>query len=63
MAESSPEFWESRWREGQTGWDLGGPSPPARRRLRSRCAATAPTSHERRQGEELLIRALKRVED
>ena len=28
MAESSPEFWESRWREGQTGWDLGGPSPP-----------------------------------
>lgn len=27
MAESS-EPWEARWRSGQTGWDLGQPSPP-----------------------------------
>jgi methyl halide transferase len=26
--ESRVEFWEARWREGQTGWDLGQPSPP-----------------------------------
>jgi SAM-dependent methyltransferase len=26
--ESRVEFWEARWREGQTGWDLGQASPP-----------------------------------
>lgn len=24
---SSPEYWEFRYRSGQTGWDLGGPTP------------------------------------
>jgi SAM-dependent methyltransferase len=26
--ESRVDFWEARWREGQTGWDLGAASPP-----------------------------------
>src|SRR5437667_5367262 len=27
-AQSSPDFWETRWRQGETGWDLGAASPP-----------------------------------
>ncbi|TNE47896.1 MAG: methyltransferase domain-containing protein [Bacteroidetes bacterium] len=25
---TNADFWEIRWRSGQTGWDLGAPSPP-----------------------------------
>ena len=25
---SQPSFWETAYREGRTGWDLGGPTPP-----------------------------------
>jgi methyl halide transferase len=34
-------FWEARWKEKQTGWDLGGPHP-ALPRLIEKCGARAP---------------------
>lgn len=28
ILENTKSFWENRWQSGQTGWDLGQPSPP-----------------------------------
>ena len=28
LLENTQSFWENRWQTGQTGWDLGEPSPP-----------------------------------
>src|SRR5438067_7963589 len=34
------EFWESRWRAGETGWDLGAASPPLEALLEGPAAPT-----------------------
>ena len=34
MSVSEPEFWNSRYAQGQMGWDLGQPAPPLARWLR-----------------------------